>query len=61
MQGSGSGVEKVAAVDPETARAVCAMVLAVMFSTRATKNFGGLEQKKEEVKNLTEVEKSKEQ
>ncbi|KAK7688981.1 hypothetical protein QCA50_007672 [Cerrena zonata] len=56
MQGSSSGVKKVAAVDPEVARAVCAMVLAVMFSTRATRNFGGLEEKKEK-----QVEKSKEQ
>ena len=38
-----------AALDAETARAVCALVLAVMFSTRATRNFGGSEQKEKEV------------
>jgi hypothetical protein len=29
-------------LDSETARAACAMILAGMFATRATKNFGGL-------------------
>ncbi|CAL1703390.1 unnamed protein product [Somion occarium] len=37
----GTPADKVAPVDPEIARAVCAALLAVMFSTRATKNFGG--------------------
>ena len=35
-----AGAEKVAAVDPETARAVCTLVLAGLFTTRAVKNFG---------------------
>ncbi|KAI1783406.1 hypothetical protein LXA43DRAFT_903592 [Ganoderma leucocontextum] len=35
-----TGAEKVAAVDPETARAVCTLVLAGLFTTRALKNFG---------------------
>lgn len=39
---SAPGMEKVAAVDPETARAVCAVVLATLFSTRAVRNFGGV-------------------
>ena len=38
--GTSSGAEKVAAVDPETARALCAVVLAGLCSTRAAKNFG---------------------
>ncbi|KAI0373226.1 hypothetical protein BV20DRAFT_963044 [Pilatotrama ljubarskyi] len=38
--GRADGVEKIAAVDPETARAVCAIVLAGLFTTRAVKNFG---------------------
>ena len=38
--GAGAGVKKVAAVDPETARAVCVVVLATLFTTRAVKNFG---------------------
>lgn len=37
--GTSSGAEKIAAVDPETARAACAVVLATLFSTRAAKNF----------------------
>ena len=49
LQGSANGVGEVAALDAETARAVCALVLAVMFSTRATRNFGGSEQKEKEV------------
>lgn len=39
--GGGSGVGQVVAMDRESARAVCAVVLAVMFSTRAVRNFGG--------------------
>ncbi|KAI0700500.1 hypothetical protein C8T65DRAFT_657553 [Cerioporus squamosus] len=38
--GTSGGAEKIAAVDPETARAVCAVLLATLFSTRAAKNFG---------------------
>ncbi|KAI8999093.1 hypothetical protein BD414DRAFT_527106 [Trametes punicea] len=38
--GQTSTAEKVAAVDAETARAVCALVLAGLFTTRAAKNFG---------------------
>ena len=38
--GSSSGVEKIAAVDEETARAACAVLLAGLFTTRAVKNFG---------------------
>ncbi|OCH90652.1 hypothetical protein OBBRIDRAFT_793093 [Obba rivulosa] len=37
------GAEAVAAVDPESARATCAAVLAVLFTTRAYKNFGSAE------------------
>ncbi|KAL1947262.1 hypothetical protein VTO73DRAFT_14223 [Trametes versicolor] len=40
LGGSADGVEKIAAVDPETARAVCALVLAGLFTTRAVKTFG---------------------
>ena len=40
--GYASSVDKVAPLDPETARAICAMILAAMFSTRVVKNFGGL-------------------
>lgn len=38
-----AGVEgmKPAAVDPETARALCAAILAMMFSVRAARNYGG--------------------
>lgn len=32
---------KPAAVDPETARALCAAILATMFSVRTAKNYGG--------------------
>ncbi|KAH9918404.1 uncharacterized protein BXZ73DRAFT_52981 [Epithele typhae] len=32
--------EKIAAVDPETARAVCAVILAGLFTTRVVKTFG---------------------
>ncbi|TBU24833.1 hypothetical protein BD311DRAFT_741588 [Dichomitus squalens] len=35
-----AGAEKVAAVDAETARAVCVVVLAGLFTSRAVKNFG---------------------
>ena len=35
-----TGAEKIPAVDPETARAVCTLVLAGLFTTRAVKNFG---------------------
>ncbi|RPD59282.1 hypothetical protein L226DRAFT_465280 [Lentinus tigrinus ALCF2SS1-7] len=38
--GTSTGAEKVVAVDPETARAVCVVVLATLFSTRAARNFG---------------------
>ncbi|THH31552.1 hypothetical protein EUX98_g2647 [Antrodiella citrinella] len=38
------GVEKVAPLEPEVARAVCAIALTVMFSTRAINNFGGASQ-----------------
>ncbi|KAI0668433.1 hypothetical protein C8Q78DRAFT_993453 [Trametes maxima] len=38
--GQTDGVEKVAAVDPETARAVCALILAGLFTSRAVRNFG---------------------
>ena len=37
----GASVQKVAPVDPEVARALCASVLAVLFATRTVKNFGG--------------------
>ncbi|KAI0831658.1 hypothetical protein BC628DRAFT_1415182 [Trametes gibbosa] len=33
------GADKAAAVDPETARALCALVLAGLFATRAVRNF----------------------
>ncbi|KAH7914047.1 hypothetical protein BJ138DRAFT_1057715 [Hygrophoropsis aurantiaca] len=36
----GGGVEKVEAMDNESARAICALVLAGMFATRTAKNFG---------------------
>ncbi|TCD70606.1 hypothetical protein EIP91_002636 [Steccherinum ochraceum] len=39
---SAPGVEKIAPVDPETARAVCAVILASLFTTRVLKNFGVL-------------------
>ena len=35
-----AGAEKAAALDPETARAVCVVVLAGLFTSRAVKNFG---------------------
>jgi hypothetical protein len=35
--------ENLPPVDHETARAACAAVLMVLFSTRAVKNFGGLQ------------------
>lgn len=38
--GSANGGEKIAALDEETARAVCVVVLAALFTTRAAKNFG---------------------
>ncbi|KAI0628728.1 hypothetical protein C8Q77DRAFT_1067120 [Trametes polyzona] len=40
LGGAGGAGGKIAAVDPETARAVCALVLAGLFTTRAVKNFG---------------------
>ncbi|KAI0081450.1 hypothetical protein K474DRAFT_1587777 [Panus rudis PR-1116 ss-1] len=39
-QGVDALTKQVAPVDPEVARAICAVVLAAMFSTRAVKNFG---------------------
>lgn len=33
-------------LDPETARAACAVLLAVLFATRTLRNFGGQQQKK---------------
>lgn len=40
--GTASETEKIAAVDPETARAVCVVVLATLFTSRAAKNFGSV-------------------
>ncbi|KAG0706505.1 hypothetical protein DFH29DRAFT_995887 [Suillus ampliporus] len=36
----GSAGDKVEPMDPESARALCALILAGMFSTRTAKNFG---------------------
>lgn len=43
------GEKQIEAVDPEVARAVCAMLLATLFSGRAVKNFGGLTSPKIEI------------
>lgn len=42
------GVAVVEAVDPETARAVCAVILAGLFSARTYKAFSGVQTKKEQ-------------
>ncbi|KAG7086486.1 hypothetical protein E1B28_002436 [Marasmius oreades] len=52
MLGAGNGEKPVEAVDPETARAACAMILAFLFTTRTMKNFSGVWQTP-----ITEVEK----
>lgn len=40
LLGGGQGVNGVEAVDPEVARAVCAFLLATLFTGRTAKNFG---------------------
>lgn len=37
---AGVGVDKIAPVDPETARSACALVLAVLFASRTARKFG---------------------
>ncbi|KAI0685152.1 hypothetical protein BC835DRAFT_546481 [Cytidiella melzeri] len=44
------GFVKVAPMDPEYARALCAIVLAGMFATRTVKTFGGLDAQKKKIK-----------
>ncbi|KAH8102951.1 hypothetical protein BXZ70DRAFT_985961 [Cristinia sonorae] len=53
---SASDVEKVAPLDPETARAVCAVILASMFTTRVLKNFGVISFKAAEKKVKTKTQ-----
>lgn len=36
----GAGADKIAPVDPETARAACALVLVALFGSRAARKFG---------------------
>ena len=36
----GAGADKIAPVDPETARAACALVLVALFGSRAARQFG---------------------
>ncbi|KAL0572155.1 hypothetical protein V5O48_009802 [Marasmius crinis-equi] len=42
MLGGAAGEKGIEALDPETARAVCAMILACLFSGRVIKNFSGV-------------------
>lgn len=53
---------KVAPLDPEVARAVCAVILTTMFTTRAVKNFGGSELPSEKMaKEAEDLKEKKEQ
>lgn len=36
----GTGADKIAPLDPETARSACALVLAVLFASRTARKFG---------------------
>lgn len=38
--GVGGGLEKIAPLDPETARSACALVLSGLFAARAAVNYG---------------------
>jgi hypothetical protein len=42
-----NGKRVVEALDPETARAACAILLSTMFVTRTVKNFGGFKVKQD--------------
>lgn len=48
--GYASAADKVAPLDPDTARAICAVILATLFSTRAVRNFGGVKEEAEKKK-----------